>query len=191
MSYPTIAEVKKLPAKSPVAGVQGRVSDIGQRRRIPSGAFVQEFILTSAGEEISVSAWNHNDLGVYNGQEVIIQESPKGGLKTEFDKYKNGAKLSVSERCTFQIVEVYRGNQAQSSQALHPPGASSYPGAQPTLRGEKVGMLMNNACLFLTTAGEAFNKEKVFLVAKELLEVSNALEAGKDSLSPKEATSQA
>jgi hypothetical protein len=39
-------------------------------------------------------------------------------------------------------------------------------------------MAINNACLFLTTAGEAFSLDRVHEVASDLVRLSNKMEQG-------------
>lgn len=187
MNNTTIAQILALPDGTPIDSVQGHVTEVYKQRTITGGKTAQDAKLRDGtGAEIKVTIWEHPDCSTYKGRDVIIQ-SNKNGLKVKFDNYRPPGvnTLSVSKTCTFQFLEVHRaqtgGVPAPTTpvpQAASPGPVGGHGSGSIVLNGAKVGMVLNNACLFLTNAGKAFNSDEVHEIASELIRLSNKLEQG-------------
>lgn len=193
MNSTTIAQVLAMPDKSHLDCVQGTITEVYKSRQV-AGKSVQDAKLKDGSGEIKLTLWDRPDHSMYKGRDVIIQAGPKGGLTVKFDGYqnKNVNTISVSAGCTFQFLEVHKaqtgtaagsvasGAAVSQSSASSTSGASSNTGGCTPIvvNGAKVGMCVNNAVLFMTTAGEAFDADKLFQIASEILKVSVRLENG-------------
>jgi hypothetical protein len=190
MNNLSIGEILALPDNSAIDAVQGRVTEVYDQRQVKGGKTVQDAkLVDGGGKEIKLAIWDHPDCSIYKGREVILKSGPKGGLKVVYDTYKqrNTNYISVSRGCTFQYLEVHSAaagkpapESANYNQVVGPLPAPS------VHNGAKVGMAVNNAVNFMTSAGEQFDAEKLHWIASEILKVSVKLEAGELKDSPSE-----
>lgn len=192
MSNITIKEILQLPDNTALESIQGLVTEVYKIREVKGGKTVQDAKLRDgSGAEIKLSVWDHQDISTYKGKEVIISSGPKGGLKVQLDTYRQPHvnTISVSRTGTFQYLQVHQaqtGAPVSANQPVSAPVAqvsSGGPvgghGSGPVVvNGAKIGMVLNNACLFLTSAGEPFNVDRVHEIASELLKLSTKLENG-------------
>lgn len=178
MNIVSIEDIAKLPKGTALEAVQASVSKVYPPRTVSGGKAVQNLQLRSgSGTEIKLTAWEHSDLAMYEGREVVIQSGPKGGLKVDIDTYKgrNTNYISASRMATFQVV-------SGGTPAAQPAVAATNPTPAPVaanavvINGAKVGMCINNAVLFMTQAGEAFDAKRLHGIASEILRVSQKLE---------------
>lgn len=178
MNYPTVSDVKKLGNNVAISGLVGRIDKVFSRRNVAGGKTVQDMMLKDATGEIKITAWGHDDCGVYEGKEVIIQQGPKGGLTVKEDNYKNVLTIlvSMSAGCTFQLVQVHRAMTGQAP-ADAPKAAAPAP-TTTTIRGDKVGMAIKAAVDFMAAQTEEFNSARLHYLAGEIIKVSNKLEQG-------------
>lgn len=181
MSYPSIDELMSLPDKTQIQGFSGKVERVFEKK---AGKVPQNMIISCGGKEMRCAVWDHPDCSVYEGKEVIILPGGRGGLAISDNDYQGKVtrKLSISKSCTFQVVAVHAAAPAQralggaSGGTILPTPASSQP--SPVIRGEKVGMAINNAILIMTEQGVPFSGEELHKYASEIIKVSQRLEAG-------------
>jgi len=160
--------------------VQGTITEVYRAREKRGGGTIQDAKLKdAAGNEVKLAVWDHPDLGVLKGMEVIIQASPKGGLKVVFDNYRPPGvnTISVSKNCTFQKLAVHHAQNGTNAPEAAGTPAKGTP-APIVVNGAKVGMAINCATTFLTTVGEPFDAKRVHAMASEIIRISNALEQG-------------
>jgi len=183
MNTVTIGSVLSLPDKCPIDSIQGLISEVYNKRDVNGGKSVQDAILKDGtGASIKLSAWEHGDLSVYKGKEVIIQAGPKGGLTVKLDTYKkpNVNTLSMSRLVTIQVVAggaVSANPSPSETKTTYLPSAAA---TAPTtvVNGAKIGMCINCATQFMTEAGIPFDETKIHEVASAILRVSIRLENG-------------
>lgn len=192
MNTTTIGQVLSMPDKSALDCVSGTITEVYKIRNV-NGKNVQDAKLKDGTGEIKLTVWDHPDISMYRGQDVIIQTGPKGGLTVKYDGYQNRNvnTISMSKFCTFQKLQVHQAQTggAVAAQPNHAPsgsaggcsgGAANNPsGPVPiVVNGAKVGMALNNACQFLVAAGETFNVERVHSIASEIIRLSTKMENG-------------
>jgi hypothetical protein len=181
MNNTSITQILSMPPGSTVDSVQGTVVDVYKQRTIPSGKTVQDGKLKDGtGAEIMFSVWEHDDISTYKGREVIISGGPKSIMKVELDKFKdrNVNKLSVSRTCTFQFLEVHRAQTGTPAPAPTTRAEGPSTPAPILVNGAKIGMAINNAVSFMTSAGEPFSSDRLWQVASEIVLISNKMEMG-------------
>jgi hypothetical protein len=197
----TITEILTWPNEAVVEAVQGKITEVYDHKSITTKFgpnTVQNAVLEDiAGKKIRLSVWSHPDLGPLKGRSIILQSNSNragkmAGVKVKREKYtdkntgqeKESTVLSVDKSGTFQFVEVHNANapQADSKAPSAPSATPSVPQqgsfGQTAVNGAKVGMAINCATQFMTTAGEPFNIERVKSIASELIILSKWLEDG-------------
>jgi hypothetical protein len=192
MNNTTIAQVLTLPDGTAIDSLQGSVTEVYKARTVSGGKSAQDIKLRDGtGAEVKCTVWEHPELSIYKGKDVIIQ-SNKNGLKVKFDNYRPPGTntVSVSKTCTFQFLQVHHAQTGGSTPVGNPPaseGASGRGAASPSnptgpativVNGAKVGMAINNSCQFLVAAGEKFSPDRVHEIASELIRLSNKMEQG-------------
>lgn len=186
MSNTSIAQLLQMPDQAAFDSIQGTITEVYKQRNVKGDKTVQDAKLRDAsGAEIKLSIWDHDDISVYKGREVIINAGPKGGLKVVLDTYRqpHTNTVSVSKMGTFQFLEVHRSNtgaapaSAPRPQPCNASGNASGP-APVVVNGAKVGMAINNACLFLQNSGSPFDSKQIHAIASEIIRLSNAMENG-------------
>lgn len=171
----TIAEITKHPAGTKFPSIQGRVLEVRPQRTVGQGKTVQDGIIQDGTGQIKFSAWETRDLSCYVGKEVTIDGGLKGSVVVKIDTYKgaNTPTLSISSTCVWTVL-ASGGTAPVASPAASPAPAV----AAPAVRGEKVGMAINNAVNFMTSAGEPFDAKRLATIASEIIKVSKWLEEG-------------
>lgn len=191
MSNVTIKDILTLPDNTLLDSVQGTVTEVYQQRHVRGDKVVQDAKLRDGtGAEVKLAVWDHPPIDTYKGREVIIQSGPKGGLKVQLDTYRqpHANTISASKTATFQFLEVHHaqnGTTASANLGVRPAPANGVVPQQAAssnppivVNGAKVGMSVNNAVLFMTSAGEPFDSTHLHRIASAILKVSVRLENG-------------
>ena len=189
----TIAQCNTFPNGTPIDGLLVKIDKVWAPPKQINGKFgptsVQNISLIDvAGNKIRASVWGHADLTPNAGQDVALQSNNGKGIKVMHKPYtdKNGAtqpgiELEISKDIVFQMpvsggakqtapAPVY-GNAPQTPVPANP----SQSGA---IRGEKVGMALNNACNSLASEGVQITKKSLWERASLIILVGNELEKG-------------
>lgn len=190
----TIAACLTYPNGTPIDGLLCKIDKVWGPPREFAGKFgptsVQNISLSDvAGNKIRCSVWGHHDLTANQGQDVALQSKNGKGIKVVHKPYtdKNGAQnpgigLEISKDIVFQIPSVVglKAAQAPVGQPVTAPQTAipSNPSPSGAIRGEKVGMALNNACNSLSAEGIEITKESLWKRASLIITVGNQLEAG-------------
>lgn len=168
-----------MPDKSGVSQISVTVLKVYDQKNTSTGKVCQDARIRDASGEIKLTVWDHPDIKMYEGKEVIIQAGPKGGLTVKYDNFnnRNTNTLSMSKFCTFQLLQVA---QAQSSAGTSAPAQQYQPAQEPkvVINGAKVGMSINVASQFMIEAGELFSSKRLHELASAIIKVSNDMENG-------------
>lgn len=190
----TIAACLTYPNGTPIDGLLCKIDKVWAPPTPVNGKFgptsVQNISLSDvAGNKIRCSVWGHHDLTANQGQDVALQSKNGKGIKVVHKPYtdKNGAQnpgigLEISKDIVFQIPSVVglKAPQAPVGQPVTAPQTAipSNPSPSGAIRGEKVGMALNNACNSLSAEGIEITKETLWKRASLIITVGNQLEAG-------------
>lgn len=206
----TIAQVKTFPVGSPVAMIQGVLSEVYERRENigKMKSSVQSAMLQDAsGDKIRLNIWNHKDYASRKGSAVTIialVDKGKSSTRSIENNYHTPPTIELEVTKNSQIL--FSGDQNESP----PPGNSdpepeeqpgrggSAPRSQPVQRsinGQNVGMCMKEAIGIMRDAGLTENLQfvesanfsrEVWTIASDLIRISRRLEVGDLAKSVKE-----
>ncbi len=187
MNTVTIASILSLPDGCPIESLQAQVVEVYRQREVSGGKVVQEALLRDGtGAQVKLSAWDHADLSVYQGKEVIIQAGLKGGLKVKLNTYKKPGtnEVNASKMVTFQVIA---SGAAPAPQSSNPSPSATMDTPRPSqacqgptivVNGQKVGMSLNCATEFMVKAGQAFDEKTMWEIASGIIRISNRMEQG-------------
>lgn len=187
MNTVSISTALTLPDGCPIESLQAQVSEVYKQREVAGGKIVQDALLVDGtGTQIKLCAWDHGDLSVYKGKEVILQAGLKGGLKVKVNTYKKPQvnEVSASKMVTFQVIssgtapapQSANPGRTEASGANYDKGASS---ALPVVvNGAKIGMAINCATEFMVKAGQEFDEKVMWETASAIVRISNRMEQG-------------
>lgn len=198
----TINEIKSWPDGAVVEAIQVTFVESYDRRTVSTRAgdkTVQSFkFRDGTGAEMRGSAWEHPDLSVLKGKELIIHSSTagngkRGGVTVRHNKYtdKQGAEklsieLSVSKLGQFQEVAVYHQTSGKQASIAQPqqdrPAASSGSTGHGCCSnkpfGATIGMAINQVCQNLTARGEMLDARVIWEMASPIVRVAMHMEQG-------------
>jgi hypothetical protein len=186
----TIAQCLTFPNGTPIDGLLVKIDKVWAPPKQINGKFgptsVQNVSLADiSGNKIRASVWGHADLTPNVGQDVALQSNNGKGIKVMHKPYtdKNGTtqpgiELEISKDIVFQSPAI--GGKAPAPAAHNAPQApvASNPSQSGGIRGEKVGMALNNACNSLSSEGIQITKKSLWERASLIILVGNELEKG-------------
>lgn len=186
----TIAQALSYPNGTPVDGLLVKIDKVWGPPKPVNGKYGQTSVqnislIDVAGNKIRCSVWGKPDLTPNTGHDVAIQATNGKGLKVVHKPWtdKNGVAQKGIELEISKDVNLQLGMQAGvGAQATAPAGPQapipSIPSPSGAIRGEKVGMALNNACNSLASEGVAITKKSLWERASLIILVGNQLEAG-------------
>lgn len=176
MATTPLNKIAELPNKCPLESIEGKVTAVYELKQV-NGKNKQDFEMQDvAGAKVRCSAWEHDDLSLYKGFNVIINTGPKGGLA--INEWNNKKSVNLSKTCTIQKIQV----GAPTAQPPTPDspaiiGVAGKPANSPIL-GQTIGMAINNACNYLTATNQPITKQSLWQIATTIVEVAKHMEAG-------------
>ena len=155
------------PNGTPIDAVQGRITKV-YKREIKETTYgtksKQDGIFEDASGSIKITAWEHPELDVLVGKEVVIHASGNGkGLKVNHNEWKGKLTISleVGKMGQFQTVAVYSETKGPSQ----PDAAKPTPVLPPTASGPQNETEQARRSIHGATAGLATNKAIDILIA--------------------------
>ncbi len=186
MATTPLNKIAELPNKCPLESIEGKVIAVYESK-IVNAKPKQDFVLQDAsGTEVRCCAWEHDDLSLYKGFNVIINTGPKGGLA--INEWNNKKSVNLSKTCTIQKIQMGGAPQPQAASPATI-GVAGKPSNSPIL-GQTIGMAINNACNYLTATNQPLTKQSLWQTASTIVEVAKHMEAG-NLWKPKEAVQPA
>lgn len=175
MATTPLNKIAELPDKCPLESIEGKVINVYELKSI-NGKPKQDFeIQDAAGIKVRCSAWEHDDLSLYKGFNVIINTGPKGGLT--INEWNNKKSVNLSKTCTIQKIQVGAPQAPAPVASQATTAAAGKPSNSPIL-GQTIGMAINNACNYLTSTNQPLTKQSLWQTASIIVEVAKHMEAG-------------
>lgn len=178
----TIAQLLQFPDKTPINEVSGTLTKVYEReiRETKFGAKPKQaaMLQDAAGDRVRLVVWDHDDIAQYEGKEISLCSSSGGkGLivSSRVWEGKTKVELSVGRAAQFQPIHVSRSQSPSDTSAPAQTAAAQ----APKVRGEKVGMAINNAVNSMVQEGIGFDGDEIWKRASIIIQVSQALEDGK------------